>query len=724
MKLVIVESPHKSETIGHFLGSDYKVLASKGHIRDLASTGKMGLGVDIADGFKPTYKVSADKTATVKELKSAVSKADVVYLATDPDREGEAISWHLAQVLGLDVSSTPRLEFHEITKSAINKALANPRTIDMDLVESQETRRIIDRLMGYRLSYLLQKKIKSRSAGRVQSVVLKFIVDKEKEIQAFVPTEYWTIAGTFIDADKEEMKAELSSYKGKAIKIPNEEEASRIVSEFPKTFKVSNIKSQINKKEPRPPFITSTLQQEAFAQCHFSTKKTAAVAQRLYEGEEIDGTLTGLITYMRTDSTRLADEFVTSAQNHIVARYGKEYLGYAHMQKNSKNVQDAHEAIRPTDITLTPERVKPYLTRDELTLYTLIYDRAIASLMAAKQDQVTTLTLSGNDYDFTTSATKNVFPGYYAIYGRYEEKDEGNKLPKNVKEGDVFTATDIEKTQHFTKAPNRYNEGRVVKLMQENGIGRPSTYATTISTLLDRDYVENVKGSLVPTQQGELTVDRLEEYFPKYMDASYTAGMENSLDSIADGQIDRVRLLSDFWEEFTKYFESAESNMEKLQPKVVEGRVCPVCGKPLVYRKGRYGEFVGCSDYPNCTYIEKDQPDMVADHVCPRCGGQLVIRKGKKGQFVGCSNYPKCNYMEDMDGNPIGQEKKIVEIPEDAPLCPQCGVGHLIEKTSRWGKKFIGCSNYPACHYIQSDPNDPAPRKSYRKTYYRKKSVK
>ena len=723
MKLVIVESPHKSETIGHFLGSDYKVLASKGHIRDLASTGKMGLGVDINDEFKATYKISPDKVQTVKELKAAVSKADVVYLATDPDREGEAISWHLAQVLGLDVDSTPRLEFHEITKSAIVKALANPRTIDMKLVESQETRRIIDRLMGYRLSYLLQKKIKSRSAGRVQSVVLKFIVDKEKEIQAFVPTEYWKVAGTFINKENETITANLTSYNGKALTIPNEEEAKRIVKEFGDDFVVSNIKSQVNKKEPRPPFITSTLQQEAFAHCHFSTKKTAALAQLLYEGKEINGSITGLITYMRTDSTRLADEFVSAAREQIVSRYGQEYLGFAHMQKNNKNVQDAHEAIRPTDITLTPELVKPYLTRDELALYSLIYDRAIASLMSAKQDQVTTLVLSNNGYDFTTSATKNIFAGYHIIYGRYEEEDEVNKLPKDVKEGDIFKASEITKDQHFTKAPNRYNEGRVVKLMQENGIGRPSTYAATISTLLDREYVENTKGSLVPTQQGELTSDRLEEYFPKYMDASYTAGMENSLDSIADGQTDRLRLLNEFWEEFQKYFESAEAHMEKLQPKIVEGRTCPKCGKALVYRKGKYGEFVGCSDYPNCTYIEKDQPDEIVDHVCPKCGSTLVIRKGKRGQFVGCSNYPKCNYMEDMDGNPLGQEKKPVEIPEDAPLCPECKVGHLIEKKSRWGKTFIGCSNYPTCHYIQKDPNEEAaPKKTFKKTYYRKKA--
>ncbi len=722
MKLVIVESPHKSETIGRFLGSDYKVLASKGHIRDLASSGKMGLGVDIENGFTPVYKVSPDKAQIVKELKSAVSKADEVYLATDPDREGEAIAWHLAIVLGLDVKTTPRIEFHEVTESAVLKALQNPRTIDMDLVESQEARRIIDRLMGYRLSNLLQRKIKSKSAGRVQSVVLKFIVDREKEIQAFVPEEFWTIDSMFAKNGDKMFKGNLSAYQGKALKIHNEEEAKKIISEFPEEFKVTSVKSQINKTAPRPPFITATLQQEAFTQCHFSTRKTSSVAQRLYEGEEIDGVLTGLITYMRTDSIRLADEFVAAAKQHITVRYGKEYLGHAYTQKAAKNVQDAHEAIRPTDITLTPERVKPYLSRDEFQLYTLIYDRAIASLMSARQNKITTVTLSGNEYDFTSSQTKNVFPGYYAIYGKYEEKEEANKLPADIKEGDTFTIADVEKTQHFTKAPGHYNDGKIVKLMQESKIGRPSTYSNTVDTLVNREYVEKQKDALVPTEQGELTVDRLEEYFPKYMDAGYTAGMEEALDNIADGKTDRNKLLTDFWTEFSKYFESAQEHMEKLQPKVVEGRVCPVCGKPLVYRKGRYGEFVGCSDYPNCTYIEKQQPDVITDHVCPRCGGQLVKRKGKRGEFVGCSNYPHCTYMEDLNGKPLDTEKKAVEIPADAPLCPVCKVGHLIGKTSRWGKKFIGCSNYPSCHYIQKDESESTDeKKTYRRRYSKKK---
>lgn len=723
MKLIIVESPHKSITIGKFLGSDYKVMASVGHIRDLSSHGKMGLGVDVEHGFKPDYEIPNDKMPVVKELKKALAKSDEVYLATDPDREGEAISWHLAQVLGLDVSQTKRLEFHEITKTALTKALSSPRTIDMPLVESQETRRIIDRLMGFRLSTLLQKKIKSQSAGRVQSVVLKYIVDREKEIKDFVPVEYWTIQSEFVNDAKAKIVAELTSYKDKSIEIHSEEEALKIVSALPKDFTVKNVKSTTVRKEPKPPFITSTLQQEAFSRFHFSTKRTSTIAQKLYEGEEINGQTTGLITYMRTDSVRLSDEFIASAKQYIETNFGKEYLGKGHIQKSNKNVQDAHEAIRPTDLALTPEVARPYLSNEEYLLYSLIYQRAVASLMSAKKESTTTVILTGNDYDFSASATLPLFDGYTRIYGENEEEKK-TKLPKDVKIGDPFESENVEKTQHFTKAPARYNEGKLVKLMQENGIGRPSTYSKIVSTLLERDYVETQKGALVPTSQGILTAEKLEEYFPKYMDASYTAGMEDALDNIADGKTDRLELLTSFWSEFQKYYASAEEKMEKIQPKVVEGRVCPECGSPLVYRKGKYGEFIGCSNYPKCKYIDKqkEEAEVITSHVCPKCGHQLVKRKSKRGEFVGCSNYPKCDYMEDLNGNPLVKEKKEAVIPEDAPLCPRCHTGHLIEKKSRWGKTFVGCSNYPKCRYIVADGKEEKSAKKSSKTT--KKSAK
>ena len=703
MKLIIVESPHKSKTIGQFLGKDYKVVASKGHIRDLASSGHRGLGVDVEHDFKPTYVIPSDKRATVKELKEDVKKADDVYLATDPDREGEAISWHLAQVLGLDVQTTKRLEFHEITKPAILRALENPRTIDRPLVESQETRRIIDRIMGFRLSYLLQKKIKSPSGGRVQSVVLKFVVDREKEIKDFVPQEYWTISGTFKDKNDAEVVANLATYQGKPLSIKNEEEVKKILANLPKDYTATSLKTSNVKKDPRPPFITSTRQQEAFARYHFSANHTQSIAQHLYEGVEIKGQATGLITYMRTDSIRLADEFIQAAHDRIEKNYGKEYLGRVHVQKSSKNVQDAHEAIRPTDLSLTPGQRHAYLTEDEYKLYLRIYNRAVASLRAPKVDALTTLVLEGDGYGFNCSNTKTLFDGYTRIYNEEteEEKKKESKIPNSIKEGDLFTSVKMDKEQHFTKAPSRYNEGKIVKLRQENGIGRPSTYAKTISTLIEREYVKSVKGSLIPTEQGDITVDALVHNFPKYRDVSYTANRETSLDNIADGKTDRLKLLSDFWSEFTKYFDAAKQNREKLQPKVVEGRVCPKCGSPLVYRKGKYGEFIGCSNYPSCTYIEKEEPKVVEGRVCPKCGKPLIYRKGRYGKFIGCSGYPECDYREDSKGRVVEKgAKKPVEIPADAPLCPRCHKGHLIEKKSRWGKTFIGCSNYPKCRYI------------------------
>ena len=702
MKLVIVESPHKCETIGKFLGSGYRVMASKGHIRDLSYKGKMGLGVDVDHGFKPSYEIESDKEDVVRQLKTAVSKADEVYLATDPDREGEAISWHLAEVLGLDVNTTKRLEFHEITKPAVLHALENPRTIDLKLVESQETRRIIDRIMGFRLSNLLQKKIRSRSAGRVQSIVLKFVVDRENEIKNFVPEEYWTIDALLRNGSSE-VTASFYGKNGKALKITDQNQADGIVNALPEQFRVSNIRKETRKREPKPPFITSTLQQEAFSQLHFSTKKTAAVAQKLYEGTEIDGVPTGLITYMRTDSIRLSDVFKASAVTYITENYGKNYVGHARTQKKSNNVQDAHEAIRPTDINLTPAKIKDSLSNDEYQLYKLIYERAVASLMAPKTDEVTTVTFDAGGYEFTTVGTTPVFDGYSRIYGAYEEKEENVSLPE-FKEGNLFDKKEITPLQHFTKAPARYNEGKLVKVMQENGIGRPSTYASTISNLLDHKYVKTEKGCLVPTEQGVLTVEKLNEYFSKYMDVQYTAEMETELDNIADGSVDEVALLTEFWEGFQQLYDVAEEKMEK-KPLTAVGRNCPVCGSPLVIKEGKYGPFVSCSNFPTCRYVEKEENETLQDHVCPDCGGKLVKRTSRKGDFYGCSNYPKCKYMEDTEGNRISTEKKEAEIPADAPLCPQCHTGHLIKKKSRYGKTFIGCSNYPKCKYTVSGKN-------------------
>lgn len=693
MKLVIVESPTKCKNIGQYLGPSYKVMASVGHIRDLSTSGPGGLGVDVNNNFKPTYIVSKDKTEIVKELKKYATRSEKVILATDPDREGEAIAWHLAEVLKLDVANTDRLEFHEITKPAIMRALENPRTIDMNLVASQETRRIMDRITGFKLSHLLQKKIHSRSAGRVQSVTLKFIVDREKEIDDFTPEEYWTIEGYF---SEQKIKADLVSYKDKPIKLKTEEDVKKAISEFPKDFKIESFSSDKKSKEPRPPFTTSTLQQEAFNQFHYSTKKTSLLAQHLYEGQEINGEMHGLITYMRTDSTRLSPEFIADAVPFIEKKWGAQYCGTAHRGKNSKNMQDAHEAIRPTDLNITPEIVKNNLSKDEYNLYRLIYARTVASLMKARIDNITTLKLRGNDYVFKAEASSLEFDGYDVIYKEFETNTKDSFLP-NLSSTESLSLIEEKHEQHFTKAPSRYTEARIVKLMEEKGIGRPSTYAATISTLSLREYVTIEKGTLTPTEQGKLTIKELVKYFPTFMDPSYTAEMETRLDSIVAGDFSRNELLHGFYDDFSKQLENADEKMEKIAP-VETGEICPQCGKPLVIRHSRYGDFEACSGYPECNYIKKKEKvvEYVENKVCPECGSPLVKRISKSGKtFYGCSNFPKCKYIE----NPDQPKEEKVDI-ENAPICPKCGVGHLITRHSRFGS-FIGCSNYPKCKYTE-----------------------
>ncbi len=696
MKLVIVESPTKSKTIGKYLGPDYKVTACVGHIRDLDTRGPGGLGVDIKNDFKPTYKIQPDKEQVVKELQSLKKKADEVILATDPDREGEAIAWHLADVLKLPVETTPRWQFHEITKNAIKAASEHPGHIDMNLVMSQETRRIIDRIVGFRLSALLQKKIKSRSAGRVQSVTLRFIVDREREIKAFIPEEYWVLTGKFGPAN---LAAVLATIAGKSAKIHSQAEADAAERALPKEFKVVEVSEHAKTREPKPAFTTSTMQQESFNAFRYSTKKTQLIAQHLYEGKEIAGSPVGLITYMRTDANRVAPEFVAAAEALIGAKYGADYKGSGIVTtKKSVDVQDAHEAIRPTDVTMTPERVKPYLSRDEYNVYRLIYARAVASLMAPRRESTITMRLDGNGYVFKADSTKMVFAGYSKVYGEFETYAKTVDLPP-LKEGDLLALNGLDKEQKFTSAPARYTEAKVVHLMEEKGIGRPSTYSSTISTLEDRDYVESQKGTLTPTDQGDLTVDKLTQFFPELMDASYTANMEVGLDKIAEGQAKRDDLLNSFYVDFSKRFADAETKMEKI-PEKKTGEKCPLCGKDLVVRKGRYGEFVACSGYPKCHYVEKPKPVYVEGKVCPLCGSPLVKRVSHAGkEFIGCSAYPKCRYIEGQDP---AKAHKPVEIPADAPLCPRCHKGHLIAKHGRFGD-FIACSNYPACRYIQKD---------------------
>ncbi|MGN1295546.1 MAG: type I DNA topoisomerase [Bacilli bacterium] len=688
MKLVIVESPTKCQTIKKYLGSDFNVVASYGHIRDLSTSGKGGLGIDVENDFKPTYINSKDKTKIIHDLIKSAKGADEILLATDPDREGEAISWHLAELLHLDPKTTKRMEFHEITKPAVLKALENPRLIDMSLVESQETRRIIDRIMGFKLSTLLKRKIGSLSAGRVQSVVLKLIVEREKEIQAFVASEYWTIQGLFDKKLEAKLEHEV---------IKSEQEADEILAKLPSIFNVKEVNKRIRKTESKPPFTTSTLQQEAFAKCHFSTKKTAAVAQKLYEGLQIGKEQVGLITYMRTDSTRLSPEFVDKATSFIETKYGKEYVGKVNTKQNKGLVQDAHEAIRPTSLAYEPKAIKEYLTPDQYSLYSLIYKRALASLMSEKVDEVTVAKLEGNGYIFKCEGVVNEFPGYSKLYESSDKVDDSKALPK-LEEGQLLEATSITKEQHFTQAPPRYSEAKLVKMMQELGIGRPSTYASTISTLYERKYISQVKGIITPTEQGIETVDKLQQFFSPFMDVTYTANMEESLDDIVAGNNSRLNLLHSFYDTFEEYYQKALVQMDKALPKET-GEICPNCGKPLVYKKSKFGEFIACSSYPECKYVkpkEEKKVEYLEGENCPKCGKPLVKRHSKKGDFYACSGYPTCMYIKGQEN--VEKEEPIVTDKK----CPKCGSPLLLRKGKNGKSDFLGCSSFPRCKHIES----------------------
>ena len=651
--LVIVESPSKSKTIEKYLGKDFKVTSSKGHICDLATKGKEGLGVDVENEFTPTYEISKDKKEVVKELKKLVDGADFVYLATDPDREGEAISWHLARELGLDLDEKNRIVFNEITKNAVLKALDDPRTIDMSLVRSQETRRILDRIIGFKLSKLLKRKIGSKSAGRVQSIALRMICDKEAEIKAFVPVESWTINA---DLGKK-LLTELSKYQGKKVEIHTEAEADEILKALGEDFILEDISEKTVKRSAFLPFITSTMQQEASTKLGFGSKKTMMVAQSLYEGVELGNGAQGLITYMRTDSTRLSNEFISSAYDKIEKEYGKEYKGFYRV-KNDESSQDAHEAIRPTSLENEPDKIKNYLTNDQYKLYKFIYYRALASLMSEAKTKNVTYSFNNNDYIFTVNGRKLEFDGFLKVYGEYDSSKD-SILPK-LEKGDVLKAKKIEKLQHFSEPPARYTEARLIKALEEEGVGRPSTYATIIDTIINRNYVELKKASdsgktkfFFPTEQGVLTDEKLKEYFRKVINVKYTAEMESELDEIAEGKVDSTKALQEFYDEFQPLVESAYEKMEKLEPEKT-GEICPDCGGDVVIRNGRFGKFKSCINYPTCKWheslVKKEEPEMVGRD-CPECGKPLLKRKSRYGTyFIGCSGYPKCHYIENIEG--------------------------------------------------------------------------
>ena len=669
--LVIVESPSKSKTIEKYLGKDYKVLSSKGHIRDLSTTGKYGLGVDLEDNFKPNYILMKAKSKLVSDLKKESKNADNVILATDPDREGEAISWHLKEALGLNDNNYGRVVFNEITKDAIISAFKKPRKIDMDLVHSQESRRILDRIIGFRLSKLMQYKTDGKSAGRVQSVALKLIVDREREIQAFVPKEYYTI-----DADFKDFKAELKKYKNKDIEINSLVEAKDIISKLSNAFNISKVDTKQKKKPSKLPFTTSTLTQMASNRLNYPASKTMSIAQKLYEGINIGSETVGLISYMRTDSVRLSDVFVKDTKKYISDNFGKEYVGRVKVSKKTDNVQDAHEAIRPTSILRTPDSIKKYLKPEEYKLYNLIYVRTLASLMEDAKYNSTSVDLENNGYLFRATGQVCIFDGYLKIYKDYEDSEDAILPDFANYKSKVIVCSKIDYHQHFTEPKARFTEARLIAEMEKLGIGRPSTYAKIISVLKERKYVTIKDKKFFPTDTGIKVTDKLQEFFSSFINVNYTASMENDLDEIALGKTVWYEVLDKFYKDFEPLLNVAFKDMTKDAPEET-GEICPNCGKPLVVRNGKFGKFVACSNYPECKYIKKEEKKVIEVCDCPKCSSKIIEKRTKRGKiFYGCSNYPKCDFA--LWDKPTGE------------LCPKCK-SLLVDK-----KGTITCSS---CDY-------------------------
>ncbi len=700
MKLLIVESPAKCKTIANYLGDEYKVDSSIGHIRDLKIKGKGGFGVDIENNFKPEYSILQEKMEVVKNLKKDASMAEHVYLATDPDREGEAISWHLSEVLNEPSEKVSRVVFNEITKSAVTKAIKNDRGINMDLVHSQESRRILDRIIGFRLSGLLQQKIGSKSAGRVQSVALKLIVDREKEIEAFDKQEYWDLFANLkkkVDNNEYILKAKFIGTKSEKIDLKNEDEVNNVMDAIKEgEYIVDEINKKSRARASKPPFITSTLQQDAGVKYNYNAKRVMSIAQKLYEGVELANERVGLITYMRTDSIRLSDEFIKSAKTYITDKYGDKYFkGMKKTGQKTKNVQDAHEAIRPTNISRTPESVKKYLAADEFKIYSLIYNRAVASLMSDATIESTTIDILNNNYLFNLNGEKVLFNGFLAVYEESsldeEEKIEG--LPEFI-QNEKLELVELNKEQKFTAPPYRYTEARLIRKMDELGIGRPSTYALTMETLRARGYVTMEKRTFVPTPQGRLTTEQLEQFFSEIINVKYTAEMENNLDEIAAGKAVWYEELKKFYDMFAPLIENARDNMVKIYPKMTD-EFCPVCGLPLLIRRGPYGEFTACSGYPHCKFIKKkEKAEPVSTGViCPVCGeGEIVERISARGRskgtkFYACSCYPKCKTT--YSGIPLKER------------CQECGAPLIDDNgTIRCGNEH--CKTNEALHKVKS----------------------
>ena len=675
--LVIVESPAKAKTIKKYLGKDFEVVASMGHVRDLP---KSKFGVDVDHDFTPMYVDIKGKEDLIKDLKKAAKKSDAIFLATDPDREGEAISWHLAQMLGVDMNQPNRVTFNEITKSGVKYGMDHPRMIDVKLVDAQQARRVLDRIVGYKISPFLWRKVrKGLSAGRVQSVAVRIIMDREEEIRAFKQQEYWSIDAKLAAKGhaKKPFPAKLYAIDGKKLEltaIPDEKRAREIVESLDGAdYIVSNVKNGVRRKSPAPPFITSTLQQEASRRLGYQSRRTMKVAQELYEGVEIEGIgATGLITYMRTDSLRISDEAAEQAKIYITDTYGKEYLpATRRVFKTKKNAQDAHEAIRPSDPSLTPDRVKKDLTAEQYKLYKLIWERFIASQMANALLDTVAVDIEAANCLFKASGFTVKFDGFTVLYEESKDTDDENtaSLPP-LEAGNVLTLKELTPNQHFTQPPARYTEASLIKTLEENGIGRPSTYAPTITTILARGYVERENKSLKPTALGEVTTKLMEEQFAKIVDVTFTANMEKTLDEVEEGNVDYPKMLSGFYDDFMTTLEQAEKNMDGTRVKVPDEEtdiVCELCGRKMVIKTGRFGKFLACPGFPECRNTKKIVKETGG--LCPVCGGKVLAKKSKNGKgYYGCEHNPQCQFMT--------WDKPLSE------TCPKCG-STLFQKTGR-----------------------------------------
>ncbi len=706
--LVIVESPTKVKTIGKHLGSKYKVMASMGHLRDLP---KSDIGIDIEGGFVPKYLAIRGKSALIKELRSLAEESDAIYLATDPDREGEAISWHLKELLGLDPKKTKRVTFNEITKNAILEGIKNPRDIDENLVNAQQARRLLDRIVGYKLSPLLWKKVRyGLSAGRVQSVATRLVIDRENEIREFVPREFWTIDANFsrIAPDEGRFPAKFHGTEKKKIEPESAEETDKIIQSIRNAeFFVKTIKRGQKKRSPVPPFITSTLQQEASRRFGMSPSRTMTIAQQLYEGVDIEGMgSTGLITYMRTDSLRIADEAIYAVRNYITDAYGAEYLPKSRrVFKTKKSAQDAHEAIRPADVFLTPDRIKKSLTADQYKLYRVIWSRFVACQMETAVYDTMSVDIAANEYIFRATSSRIAFRGYTAVYSDMaaEQEETENQVLPDLREGEKLIFEGEKSEQHFTAPPARYTDGSLIKAMEEKGVGRPSTYAPTITTILNREYVIKEGKSLKPTPLGEVVNSLMVDQFSDIVDVEFTAHMEETLDEVEEGKKDWKSTLSDFYGPFAEELEAAEMALEGKRLKVpdeVTDEVCELCGKNMVIKSGRFGKFLACPGFPECkntkAIVEKTPGE------CPTCGGQILKKKSKNGYaYYGCENFPECTFM-------------TWDVPQEAK-CEICG--KTMYKRSGRGPKKAFCAN-PDCERYEPQEykkKEDKPKKSAKK---------